>query len=457
MNAHCRLISLVIVSAFPATPILAVDWPQWMGPNRDAVWSESGIIESFPEGGPKKLWSMPIAGGYSGPAVAAGRVYVMDKVLKEGAKDPDNPFDTKAAIPSAERVLCFDAKTGKLIWKHEYECPYQVSYPAGPRCTPTVSDGKVYALGAMGHLTCLNAVDGSVVWQKDFRKDFEAKLPTWGFAAHPLVHKQIVICMVGGKDAAVVAFDKNTGREVWKRLNAKELGYCPPSLVEAGKTTQLLIWHGEAINGLNPETGDVYWSESLVPGYGMAIMTPRRDGDYLFAGGHGGAQLVLKLASDKPAVTTVWNQKAVPDGTKPTPRGLAPINMTPFVQNGVIYGTDQPGMVRAARIETGERLWYSFKPIIGRDEEETFRGAGVGTAFIVKNGERFFLFSESGDLIIATLSPKGYDEVSRTNLLKPTGAYSGRRVVWSHPAFADRCIFVRNDREIVCYSLAQSR
>jgi outer membrane protein assembly factor BamB len=398
---------------------------------------------------------VPIGGGFAGPAVAAGKVYVFDRQLTEGGAKPKSDFDSSTTTPGTERVLCLDAKTGKELWKHEYDCPYQVSYASGPRCTPTVSGGKVYTLGTMGDLHCLDADKGAVVWKKDVKADYAAKTPMWGFAGHPLVYKNLLVCMVGGKGSAVVAFDKDTGREVWKGLTAKELGYCPPTVIQAGGTTQLVVWHGEAISGLNPETGAVYWSEPLKPGYGMAIMAPRRDGDLLYAGGHGAAQAVLRLAADKPGASVVWKQAAVPDGKKPAARGLAPINATPFVEDGVMYGMDQMGMLRAARVATGERLWFTFRPITGRDEEEDFPRAGVGTAFIVKNGDRFFLFAETGHLIVAGLSPAGYDEWSRAKLLDPTGAYAGRKVVWSHPAFADRCVFVRNDKEIACYSLAK--
>jgi hypothetical protein len=111
-------------------------------------------------------------------------------------------------------------------------------------------------------------------------------------------------------------------------------------------------------------------------------------------------------------------------------------------------------MFRAVELETGKKLWFTFKPVVGKDEEEDFKGAGSGTAFIVKNGDRFFLFSETGDLIIAKLSPGGYEEISRAKVLEPTGAAFNRKVVWSHPAYASKCGFFRNDKEIVCVSLA---
>jgi outer membrane protein assembly factor BamB len=455
MNRFCRAIGVAYLSAVLAGPAAAADWPQWMGPNRDGVWAETGILDSFPEKGPKELWRIPIGGGFTGPAVANGKVYVADKINKEGAKDPSNQFDTTTKVASIERVLCLDAKTGKEIWKHEYDCDYTISYRAGPRCTPTVSGGKVYALGAMGNLVCLDAEKGTPLWSKDFKKDYEMKAPLWGFAGHPLVYKNLLICLVGGKGSVAVAFDKETGKEVWKSLNAPEPGYCPPSLVEAGGVTQLILWHASAINGLNPETGAVYWTHAIKPNSAMSIMAPRLSGDLLYAGGNGGAQCVLKLLKDKPAIEVVWTQEAVPMGKKAGPRGMAPINMTPFADGGVIYGVDQPGMMRAFKPETGERLWWTFKPVIGKDEEEDFKMAGTGTAFIVKNGDRYFLFAETGDLVIAKLTPKGYEEISRAKLLETTGNAFGRKVVWSHPAFADKCVFARNDKEIVCYSLAK--
>jgi outer membrane protein assembly factor BamB len=439
----------------------ADDWPQWMGPNRDGRWAETGIVEAFPppqekeESGVKLVWKMPIAGGYAGPAVAGGKVFVTDRVLAKGAKNPDDPFDTKQKVASTERVLCFDAATGELLWKYQYDCPYQISYPAGPRCTPTVADQKVYTLGAMGDLYCLDVRDGRVIWSKNFPRDFKAKVPTWGFCGHPLVYQNLLICTVGGENAVAVAFDKDTGEVKWKALNAREIGYSPPTLIRAANRDQLVIWHAGAINGLDPLTGEVFWSVDLEPKYGMAIMAPQQDGDFLFAAGIGGAGVVLRLDSEKPKVSVVWQEVMERDGNTPKQRGLYPVNMTPLIDRGIIYGVDQPGMLRAVELHSGKKLWFTHKPVIGREEAEDYKGASSGTAFLVKNGDRYFLFAETGELIIARLSAEGYREISRTPLLKPTGTAFGRKVLWSHPAFANKCIFVRNDKELACFSLAR--
>lgn len=435
--------SIFLFAVILATTVVsAADWPQWMGQNRDDVWPETGIIEKFPEGGLKFLWRKPIHGGFAGPAVAGGRVYVTDYVRTAG---DNKPAPTRRnALRGKERVLCLDAKTGNEIWKHEYECNYSISYPAGPRCTPAVADGKVYTLGAMGDLFCLDAAKGSVIWSKNLPKAYNAPVPLWGYAGHPLIYRNLLICMAGGKNSAVVALDKGTGEEVWKALNTPKLGYSPPTLIEAGGTTQLLIFHGKGLNSLNPETGRLYWSVPLVTAFGMAIMGPRKGGDYLVAGGHRNKSLGLKLDRSKPAVTKVWQ------GSRNI--GLAPVSGTPFVEKGVAYGIDGNGLFRAMRIATGEHLWATSKPVNGRDNKR--RGPNEGATFVTRNGNRFFIFGENGDLVIARLSPEKYEEVSRAKLLAPVGVGLGRSIVWSHPAYANKCVFARNDKEIVCASLA---
>jgi outer membrane protein assembly factor BamB len=152
-------------------PARADDWPQWLGPQRDGIWRETGIVERFPAGGPPERWRVPIAAGYSGPAVATGKVYVMDRRLPDGAQPARNAFD-RTQIPGSERVLCFNEADGKLLWQHEYDCPYEMSYSAGPRATPLVSGNKVYTMGAEGNLLCLDTNDGRVVWSHDFRKEY---------------------------------------------------------------------------------------------------------------------------------------------------------------------------------------------------------------------------------------------------------------------------------------------
>ncbi|MFM7843780.1 MAG: PQQ-binding-like beta-propeller repeat protein [Planctomycetota bacterium] len=416
------------------------DWPQWRGPNRDGRWTETGIIDKFTEGGPKVLWRAPISGGYSGPAVADGRVFVTDFVA---SGDKPNDPGKRVELVGQERLLAFDANSGKLLWTHAEDCTYRISYPAGPRVTPTVSGGKVYSIGSEGRLICLDAQTGKLLWAHDFPKDYSVETPIWGHSAHPLIDGQKLICVVGGSGSVAVAFDKDHGKELWRALTSKEPGYCAPAIIQAGGQRQLLIWHPQAVNSLNPETGKPHWSVPLEPLYGMSIQMPIQHGDFLYAGGIGDRGVCLKLASDRPAAEEVWR------GTKTT--GLFPTCGTLFCDDqGILYGPCQQGHFRAVDIKTGKRLWESFKPTMNGT-----RFASSGTCFVVKNGERYFLMSETGDLIIARLSGEGYEELSRAHVIDATNEAFGRAVVWSHPAFANKTMFMRNDKEIVAIHLAK--
>jgi len=422
---------------FSASASWADDWPQWMGPNRDGVWNEKGIIRAFPERGPAVRWRVPIEGGYAGPAVSDGRVYVTDYAAP-GDRTPDP--GRRNELRGFERVLCFDVQHGALLWKHQYPCEYKISYPAGPRATPVVHDGKVYTLGAEGDLRCLATDDGELVWSRQLKDDFGVETPIWGFTGHPLIDGDKLICLVGGPGSVVVAFNKNDGSEIWRALSAQEPGYSPPTMIETSGGRQLVIWHSEAINGLDPDTGDVHWTVPLVPDYGMSIMAPRQSGDLLFTGGVGLQAVLLRLVNDKPDVEEVWR------GTRDT--ALYPVCATPLIHDGYLYGCCNRGELRCVKLETGERVWETYAPTTGGERGNS------GTAFLVKNEEVFFLMSETGDLIIARLSPEGYEELSRAKLLEPTGDAFGRAVLWSHPAFAERCVFARNDKELICVSLA---
>jgi outer membrane protein assembly factor BamB len=411
----------------------ADDWPQWMGPERDNVWRETGILDKFPPGGPKVLWRAKVAGGYSGPAVAKGRVYVGDFV---------SPADTKketyerTGISGTERVRCFDERTGKPLWTFDYPVRYTVSFPTGPRTTPTVNDGRVYFVGTEGRLSCLDAETGKVLWQKDYQKDYGAKTPLWGFAGHPFIDGDKLIGIVGGEGGCVVAFDKRTGKELWKSLNAAEPGYSTPAVIEVGGKRQLVVFHAESVNGLDPETGKRLWAVPLKASNGAAIMSPVKDGDYLFAGAFHTVCKGMRLTGDKPEV--LWT------GTRKT--GLYPVNSQPFAEGGLLYGACQDGELRCVEMATGKRLWETLDPLGGK-------GGQCATVFLVRHADRFLLFTDQGELIIARLSKDGYREIDRAKVIEPTGRAMGRDVVYSMPAFANKRMYVRNDRELICVSL----
>lgn len=439
-----------LMSLLALPSLQADDWPQWLGPKRDGVWRESGIVDKFPQDGLKENWRKPIGAGYAGPAVADDRVLVMDRQLARGARNPENSF-AKPTVRGNERVLCFDEKTGEELWRVEYPCPYRISYASGPRCTPTVDGERVYTLGAMGNLLCLNVQDGKILWQHDFIKEFNAELPLWGFAAHPLVDGELVICLVSGTpDRAVIAFDKRTGDIRWNALQVTgDIGYCPPMIYQVGGTRQLIIWTNESVNGLDPETGKLYWSFDFPVRASLTAPTPRFQDGLLFVSSFYNGSRMLKLNPTQPKdVELLWRGRSNserPDRTD----GLHAIISTPFLENDFIYGVGSYGELRCLEAKTGKRLWSTL--------EATTDGKPIrwANAFIIKQQDRFFLFNDQGDLIIAQLSRSGYTEVDRVNLLPPTNKMANRPVLWMHPAFANQNVIARNDKVIVSYRLAK--
>ena len=440
--------TFALIAAVFLSPALtrADDWPQWLGPERDGIWRETGIVESFSEEGPDVLWRVPAGLGYSSPTVADGKVYLSDYVIEEGEMF-NNP-GARAPLKGKERVRCFDAGTGEEIWSHAYDQPYNISYPGGPRSTPTVADGKVYALGAEGKFVCLDADSGKLVWQQNWKEQFSIESPMWGFSAHPLVDGDSVYCLVGGEGSVAVAFDKDSGDVKWQSLSAADPGYCPPTMIEHAGVKQLLIWHPESINALNPDDGSVYWSLPLKPGFGMSIMAPQKSGNRLFASAHGRVGALMKLDDEKPGAEFLW--KAKPK------QGLIAANVTPLIIDGVLYGCDiDSSAFTAASLETGERFWQTTLPTLGTETPE--RGGRHGTAFVTLHEEsgKLYLFSETGHLIIAAVSPEAYTEISRAKVIEPTNEAFERPVVWAAPAFAMKSVFVRNDRELIRVDLAE--
>jgi outer membrane protein assembly factor BamB len=356
-------------------------------------------------------------------------------------------FEKGAGSSGTERLLCLDEKTGKVLWTREWNADYRgISYGYGPRATPTVDGDRVYVTGASGILHCLNSRTGEVIWRKDYAKDYGTQLPGWGIAGAPLVDGERLVVIAGGRpDALVVALEKTTGKEVWRALApGEDMGYAQPVIVGTGGARQLIVWHPEAVYSLDPASGKLFWQQPMRVNFGMTVATPVVSEGRLLVSSFYNGSLLLELDGVRSRV--LWKGKS---DSEISTDGLHAVVNTPVIDGDFIYGICSYGQFRCLRLSTGERVWETLAV--------TKEKARWASGFIVRQGDRYFINNDRGELIIAKLSPRGYEEISRTPLIKPTSNSGNRRelgaVNWTQPAYANRHIIARNDEEIISYSL----
>ncbi len=431
---------------------VAEDWPRWMGPQMDGVWRESGIIKSIPESGVPIAWRQPLGPGYSGPAVANGRLFITDRTADDGAGGAvENDIRKHGAIPGGERVLCLNTNDGSIVWQHQYDCPYKIAYPLGPRCTPTVDGERVYTLGAMGRLICFEASSGKVVWERELTTDYGAKPPPWGYASHPLVDGELLIVPVGGEGSAIVAFNKLDGQEVWRALTSTDVAYAPLIIYENEGVRQLVSWHGDGIDSLNLVNGEVYWHvtfpDEKAQAAATSIVTPKVVGNRFFISEYYKGSLLLEIASQPPGVKEVYRTH-VDDPRHEN--SLNALMTTPLYKDGLVYGVTGDGVMRCVRLDDGQKVW----------DNPTWLGkkpAAFATVFIVENDNQCILMCDNGQLMMGRFTPEGFESLGQMQLLEATSVARGRKVVWSHPAFANGHMFARNDKEIISADLRETK
>jgi outer membrane protein assembly factor BamB len=289
------------------------------------------------------------------------------------------------------------------------------------------------------------------------------KPPLWGYASHPLVVGDSLIVPVGGKGSGVVAFNKATGEELWKSVTTFDICYAPLMMYEPrdakgekGAESQLIFWHADGVTSLNPESGKEYWTVKFPEERNAsqtAIATPTlcgKDGNQLLISEFYKGSLLLEIGSNPPSVTEKWRQ------FKTNPKldeAMNSMMATPVVKDGHAYGVAfngrGQGVLRCIDLATGAMTW-------NQDDWMSEKPQLFATAFITPNEDKYFIFDDIGELIIGKLSPEGFEELDRAKLLEPTSVARGRDVVWSHPAYANGKMYVRNDKEIICVDLKQS-
>lgn len=420
----------------------ADDWTQWSGNTRDGSWTESGVLTEFPEGGLKPVWTVPVGSGYAAPVVSHGRVYVVDYRPKE---------DTRT-LEAVERLLCLDEQTGAQLWAHEWETHYRrqmQSYATGPRAAPLVHEGLVYLIGATGRVFCLNAANGDVLWEHDALEAFAAKVPVFGVSAGPVVWKDTIIFPCGGSDGLLRALDRKTGATVWKALPAlHDLPYSSPEIFTLAGRPQLVQWSKDSVKGFDPDTGAELWSVPFAVKANMAIGRPVQIGNQILVSGFYDGSALIEVGPD--SAKLIWKKGG--SGERPhQTASLHAVMTTPIVEGDHFYGTCSYGELRGLRLADGERVW----------EDKTLTRQGRwGSLFWVKNGDRYFVNNDLGELLIMRFTPDGPQVIDRAALIKPDTecGYGPRRfandlVNWVHPAYANGHVIIRNDSEIRRVSL----
>lgn len=399
----------------------ADDWPQWRGLNRDGVWNERGILEKIPAEGLKVRWRVPVGPGFSSPVIAQGRVFVIDCEL--------GPKELQKA---KERVHCIDESTGKPLWTHAYD----VNYPSwawppdcipgqGPTSTPIVQGGRVYSVGALGHLVCLDAFTGKRLWVRTLAQDYG--VVEFSIRGSPLIEGDLLILQTGYNKpkVGVVAFEKETGKEAWKALDENEGGYCSsPLVVEAGGRRQLIVTSERGVAALDPATGRSLWTERFTSG----IPTPVVSGNRLLVNG-----LMFALDAGKPAASVVWPARK--------PDAQLSDTTTAIFHGDLVFSHKKPDRLVCLEAATGRPLWET-------DQVKSSMHS------LTRCGDGAFLFTDKGELIRVRLGAQGYEEAGRTALIKPTSKGAKDFVLYAAPAYANRRVFARNDEELVCASLA---
>ncbi|QDU50418.1 outer membrane protein assembly factor BamB family protein [Gimesia panareensis] len=435
----CLIPPPTIQATPPISPTTKTDttweeWPQWRGPRGDGTWNGPPLKTNWPKSGLKKLWAHDLGGGYGGISVAHQKVYVMDRpaVSAEDQQNASGIHSHRVKRQNIERILCFDALTGKKIWAREYPCDYKdLDYGNGPRAAPTIVEEVVYTLGTMGDVRCLSAKTGDVIWKKQLVTDFGGKVPQWGYAAAPYVIGDLVILLPGGKEqgTAIVALDRKTGTERWRSLS-DTAGYATPLLIQHQGQNQLIVWSPNHIHSIDPNTGQHFWSVPYKITYGVAIANPIAHEGLVFVAGYWDGSKAIQLGSQPEQADLKWEDR----------RNLRGLMSQPLYRDGYAYLLDKKFGLTCFEFATGKKIWDDDN----RMTPGNTRNPQATMVWLKHQEPRALILNSEGDLILAELTPAGYRELTRTNLIGET---------WAHPAYAENRIFLRSNTQIIAYEL----
>ena len=396
---------VVALLGFASPLAVAADWPQWRGPARDGISAESGLLEEWSPGGPPLLWKTNGLGeGYSSVAVSGGRVF------------------TQGQKQRRQFVIALDEETGAILWETPIGNSYRHGRGNGPRGTPTVNQGNVYALGGEGSLICVEAATGKRLWYSNLLKRFGGRNTSWGISESPLVDGNRVIVNAGGSGASVVALDKKNGNLIWKS-QSDEAGYSSAVAAQAGGVHQYVVLTGEAAVGLRADSGRLLWRYERVSNRTANVATPIVRGDHVFVSsdyGTGGALLELTEDRGDLEVREVYFN-----------RDMRNHYSSSVLVGDYLYGYSSR-ILTSMNFKTGEVAW---------------RDRSVGKGQIIYADGHLYLLSEDGDVGLVEATPDGYREKSRYSIGR------GDYPTWALPAIANGKLFLRDQDRLFCYNI----
>jgi outer membrane protein assembly factor BamB len=417
MYAACqsRLLSLCVTLgvcglALPQLLCQEHDWPQWRGPDRTGVSSETKLLQRWPAEGPPLLWKIKTAGaGFSGPAIAEGYLFTLGN--REGA----------------EYVICFDIQKGRERWAIKNGVAYANDYGDGPRSTPTVDGDRVYALGASGDLCCLKTADGKEVWRLNILKEFRGSNIGWGISESPLVEEDKLIVTPGGEKGTIVALDKLTGRTIWTSTDPaggrEDAGYASPIAFTVGNLRQIATFTDKGGIGVRASDGRFLWRYDQMANTTANVATPIFHNDHIFfTSDYGAGCALLRLKADGSAEEAYFNKEM-----RNHHGGVVRIE-------GHLYGYSS-SILTCMAFETGKVAW---------------RDRAVGKGSLCAADGHLYLLSEDGVMALAEATPAGYKEKSRFNLTDRS-----QEPTWTHPVIANGRLYVRDQGSIFCYDVKQ--
>jgi outer membrane protein assembly factor BamB len=409
-SATRLLLALSCFLVGSALELHAADWPQWLGPHRDGISSETGLLKTWPaKEGPPLVWERDVGEGFSGPVVVGERLLLFHRV---GDK---------------EVVQCLSALKGTPLWSFDYPTKYVDSYGKGngPRATPTVDGKRVYTLGAEGWLHCLDLDNGNKIWGRSITADYKVPANFFGVGTSPLVEGNLVLINVGGKQAGIVAFNKEDGKEVWK-ATADGASYSSPIAATIDGERYAVFFTRQGVVLLDPVNGKVRYEKRWRAQNAASVnaATPLVIGDLLFfSASYETGALLLRVA--KKGVEEIWSGDDI----------LSSHFSTSVHYQGFLYGIEgrqeQGAALRCVELKTGKVQWTKD---------------GFGCASMVLAEGHLFAVTERGDLVLVELSPKAYQEKARTHVFKNLPCRA-------QIALANGMLYARDGARLVCWNV----